>query len=521
MLDSLVDKTFLSIDWDARTLRIVQARGRKRSVTVDQVLSVPISSDVRISDAGAFGRFMAKALAKAGIAVKRAVVDIPRDKVNYYTLDLPNASLNDLAGMVAFQIPKELPYPVSQAVVDFIVPEGSEGETNDVMVAAVPREVLNHYVQVFAAAGLKLQRVGLRPNASQFAINALLAATPHDEVLFVDVGPTTTEIDVLYKGRLVFSRAADVIIPKSFDQAKEPSPEETSDNHGLTLVTPVEQDQSAFEKVVRSLMIEVTRSVEAYRVADAKGSIDHAVIGGTTEIEEALTEAIQKQYNITAQPYNPANCFGWDADRGAAAGGFAATLGLVLAQTQPEQLNFNFLDPKKTVSRAKRRIKRAPFVGAAAALLIAAGVLSYFQWVKPQYESRERLSAEIAAIQDELKNHREFIKVVKAVQDYEREQIVWLDELRDLVSVLPDQKQMVLTGLDMSQKEKRIKMPFKAKGPTVGKETLDALQAFRLPHVERQQFKALPGPTRVKAKQLYPHTGSLDITIVDRDFSDG
>ena len=88
------------------------------------------------------------------------------------------------------------------------------------------------------------------------------------------------------------------------------------------------------------------------------------------------------------------------------------------------------------------------------------------------------------------------------------------------MSVLPDQKQFVLTGLSMSQKDKNIKMQFSAKGPTVGNETLEALQAFRLSGSDRQQFKAVQGPTRVKAAQSYKHTGSLEITIVDREFSE-
>ena len=106
---------------------------------------------------------------------------------------------------------------------DFIMPtEQGPDETNDVLVAAVRNEKLDFYREVAKRAGLKLLRVGLRPAANRCAVNKFLAATPQKRVLFVDVGPTTTEIDVFLDGNLVFSRAADVAIPD------EPAAEDSS-----------------------------------------------------------------------------------------------------------------------------------------------------------------------------------------------------------------------------------------------------------------------------------------------------
>ncbi len=520
MLGSIADRTILSVDWDPRTLRLVHARIGKGSVTIDQALSIPIPSQVRMDEAGSLGGFIARAVHQAGIATKRAVVDIPRDQVNFYTLSLPNASLNDLAGMVAFQIPKELPFPVDLAVVDFTAPLDSEGEVTDVLVAAVRKEVLKLYVEVFEHAGLKLQRVGLRANANQFAINELLRTTPHDRVLFVDVGPSTTEIDVLRQGRLVFSRAADVEHPPSFDEKRvQASTPGTDEGQTLTLVTTDELAESALDRVVRELTIEVRRSIEAYRVGEPGAVIDHAVIGGSSGVEQALAEAIQKEHDITAQPYNPAVCFGWDSDRGAAAGAFASALGLVLAQTKDPQLKFNFLEPKKPISRAERQIKKAPLAVAVAVVFVVAGVAFYINWIKPQYETRAWLRGQIAEVDTLLDEHRDFRKLVSVLENYEDQQIVWIDELRDLMGVLPGQRQLVLGGIDMSQKEHRIKMPFRAKAYRTGSEAVAAIEAFRLPGVNRPQYRASPGPSNVKTKKEYPHNGRLDIDVVDRDWT--
>lgn len=528
----MIEKTILSIDWDPRTLRIVHGTAGKRSVKIDQVLSVPIPADVQRDDPESLGSFIHSALNKAKIRTRRAVVDMPREQVNLYTLNLPKASQSDLASMVAFQIPKELPYPVDQATVDFTMRrEEEQEETNPVLVAVVQTESLDFYSSVFEHAGLKLQRVGLRPNANEFAVNALLRTTPHERVLFVDVGPVTTEIDVLHNGRLVFSRAASVNIPKPFDTASgvhsgtEPvagggggGGDGGDKPSGLSLAPG--RSEGSLETVVGELMIEVTRSIEAYRATEQGGDLNHAVIGGSCDIEEALSDVIQKQYRISAQPYNPATCFGWDADRGAAAGAFAATLGLVLAQAEPSQSKFDFLHPKRAVTLAERQIKRAPVAAAAAVLFIAAGFVFYLNYVKPQYQTRDELRSQIREVKRTLAEHEDFEDMVSALQDYESQQIVWVDKLYDVVWALPDNQEIVLKSLDMRQKDHIIKFPYRASNSNVGSGLMITYEAFRVDEQDRQPFKPTLNATSQKPGDKYAYHGSVDIKIVDRDWDD-
>jgi type IV pilus assembly protein PilM len=477
---------------------------------------------VQRDNAESMGGFIRQALAKAKISAKRVVTDVPREEANFYTLRLPKAPLDDLANMVAYQIPKELPYPVEQAAVDFTCrAEAEQEEINDVLVAAVRKERRDFYIQVCEHAGLKLQRLGLRPNANEFAVNALLEATPHERVLFVDVGPNTTEIDVLHNGRLVFSRAASVTIPgdsEGTDALESEGEEGTDEDESFSLSLTGDQPAATLDAVVSELMIEVTRSIEAYRVTDASARLDHAVIGGSSEIEEALADAIEKQYRISAQPYNPASCFGWDADRGAAAGAFAPTLGLMLAQTAPPHRRFDFLHPKKAETRAQRRIKRAPIAAVVAFLFITAGFVFYALYVKPAYERQAELQATAEELEDILEEHRQFERTVAALEQYEQQQIVWLDKLYALVEELPDEKQIVIKNVDMSQKDHRMRFPYRAADSYVASNLLEALDASRAPGEDRPQFKGVLGATSRRQGDRYEYHGSVEIEITDRDF---
>ncbi len=531
MLDSIVDKSLISVDWDARTLRIVQARAKGKRVTVDQVLAVPIPADVRVDEIESMGAFLGQALSKAGIKTKTAVVDIPRERVNFHTLNLPRVSIDDTAGMVAFQVPKELHFPIDQAAVDFTIPPelDDESETHDVLVAAVRHEEVDFYKQVFKTAGLKLVRVGLRPNANQFAVNELLKNNPHKHVLFVDVGPLTTEIDILCDGHLVFSRAADVELPAELVVPEAPTATSTpeadlgaGEDEGLSLIVTSEPEATTLERAKKALMIEVTRSIEAYKVGNPAAVLDHAVIGGSSEIEEALAEAIERQYHITAQPYNPAKCFGWNADQGAAAGAFAAALGLVLAQTQDSSLRFNFLDPKRPISVAERRVKSAPLAAAVVALFLIAGGVVYVQMIKPQHDRRAELEVAISEVEDELDSQKDFIELVKTLRDYEAHRIVWIDTLYDLAGTLPDQQKFVLSRIGLSQKSRSIKLPFRAREMNVGHGAARALEAFHPADRKEPVFAAKLGGTSTKERDDYSYIGTLTVNVADvQDRDDG
>ncbi|MCH8966370.1 MAG: pilus assembly protein PilM, partial [Planctomycetes bacterium] len=277
-------KKILALDWDAHTLRVVHAFFGKRGLSVDRLLSVAIPSDVDPDSPEQMGRHIRRVLDQEGIATRHALVDIPRDQAILNTLSLPSAAPDELPGMVEIQIAKELPFPVGEAAVDFAVEQvPDDAVTSDVLVAAIRCEVLEQYVATFAVAGLKLDRVGLRPYANKVAACALLKHAMPDRILFLDVRPSLTEINVLCHSALTFSRAASVVIPASDDAggAVSFSPDSSSSDlpDGLKIADGAGL-ATGWDGAIRSLVVEVTRSIEAYRANDPGAAIDHVVIGG-------------------------------------------------------------------------------------------------------------------------------------------------------------------------------------------------------------------------------------------------
>ncbi len=512
-------KKIVAVDWDPRTLRIVHALIGKRGIKIDKLLAVAVPSETSPDDPEQMGRLIRRTLDQEGITTRHAIVDVPRDQAILKTLALPTTQMDGLPGMVEIQIAKELPFPVSDAVVDFTVALHDRNvPSGDVLVAAVRREQLEQIEATFHAGGLKLDHVGLRPFANQVAVGALLEHAMPERVVFIDVRPTFMEIDVLRKGALSFSRSASVTIPRGGDDSpvlsitREESAQPGEAGEGSERSA---SDSSSAVRNISGLVLEVTRSIEAFRAGDPGAVIDHVIVGGDVGVEEALAEAIQKRMHVSTQLYNPATSFGWEPDEGASASAFAASLGLVLGYTDDEKLSFDFLHPKRTVSAAQERLKRAPLLAAVVVLFVAAVGVAFAQYTKPGRDTLAEVEKQIAGLERDERANERFLKVVDQIVAFDEDQQIWVDVLYEIIALLPSNQEIVLNQIDMNQKEGRITLKTRTADRDTPTNIVRALRSYRRDGRTEPRFDCGIGPQTEKKGEKYPYYQDLKIQVMD------
>jgi len=533
-------KKIVALDWDTRTLRIVHALLGKRGVKIDRLLSSPIPPDLDPTNPEQLGRHIRRVMDQEGIQTKHATCDIPRDQAILKTLSLPALPPDEMAGMVGIQIAKELPFPATEAVIDFAVPPSAGSEaTTDVLVAAVRREVVQQYEATFEVAGLKLDRVGLRPYANTVAVCELLKHALPERVMFIDVRPLLTEINVIRNGLLVFSRAASVMVSKEagerprFSIVREGAPARDQAQPRAAVLLTEDSDLRGndelgvgeppplgnMEAMIHSLVVEVTRSIEAYRAGDpgAPGNIDHMVIAGDLGIEETLAEAIQKRLGITTELYNPAASFGWEPDEGAGASAFASTLGLVVGHSYDQTVHFDFLHPKKRTSQTQERLKKAPLVAAVAVLFVAAGGIAFAKFTAHDRDHLARIESTIRELEEKSSDNKKFLEVMEQIRDFDAEQHVWVDVLYDLFSALPTNEYLVINHLELNQSEGRLVLKTRAKDRDTATTAVRKLDEFRREGKDRPRFKTSIGPQTEKRGEKYAFVQDLRVTILRDD----
>ncbi|MBI3834277.1 MAG: pilus assembly protein PilM [Planctomycetes bacterium] len=520
-------RKILALDWDIRTLRIVHAQIGKRGVKIDRILSVAIGPDVDVNDPTQLGGHIRRTLEQEGISTKHTIVDVPRDQAILKLLSLPAARTEDLPGIVQIQIAKELPFAAGEAVIDFAVSGGKvEASNQDVLVAAIRREVLQQYEATIEAAGLKLDRIGLRPYANKIAACAQLRFAMPERVVFIDVRPALTEIDFIRDSALSFSRAASVAIPVDARESREVRSGE------LRLAMPQAVDDGAFGEpsarefpstptamesggIIQSLLVEVTRSIEAYRADDVGAQIDHALIAGDSGVEEALAEAMQKRLGIPAELYNPASSFGWEAQEGAAASAFAASLGLVLGHADAGSLQFDFLHPKRMVSRTQTRLRIAPKVGAIAALFVIAVVVWFVRTTAPARARLVELDNQISELTTKKSDGKKLLEVMDIIHGFDDRQLVWVDVLLDVLNCLPDTRELVLTQVDLLQKDGEILLKTKAATRETAANVEQKFREFRREGRTQQRFEVSAGAQTEKKGEKYPFWQDFRVTVLN------
>jgi len=513
LLDRLVDRTALSIDWDPASLRVVQVRLGRGSASVVRALTAPMPADLApMNDADGLGRFLRRVLDQEGIRVRRVMVDVARHQTILNSLALPDAPPYELINMVRFQAAKDLPFAQDEAVLDF-VKSGlrPDGKTVDVLVAAIREDVLAFQRRVCATAGLRLTRVGLRPYATSIGVMRADPGAAGGRTLVVDVGPRMTEIDLIRDGHLVFSRSAAVtfeaaptegIVPVS-----PPGTEETADEAASAAPTPTVRSP------VGHLEVEITRSFEAYRATDPGCQLDRIIVAGATGAETEIAAAISQRLRAPATMFNPAGLLERRVTAGGELCGFAAAIGLALSHTLEESAYFDFLHPKKATSPEARRLKRLPLAAASAALSVAAVAVGYWQWVSPKYQTMGNLKQQIKEYEANRGRIEELAKRVREVEEWKAQEVVWLDDLYLLTEAFPDNKENYLLKLTMDNRRGRMVLQLASKQNNGANELANSLCQLK-DERGRVVYQAEPLKSTHAQQQEFPYLGEVHATRV-------
>ncbi len=440
----------LALDWDARNVRAVVVRQRGDDVEVVKAASIPVDADVSLADPESFGRYLSRALDRAGITVRQAAITVPRDRVVLNTLKVPPTPDDELPAVVQYQMIKELPFGPEEATMDFAVLSADASVPRDALVAALRNDVLEHYQSVARAAGLKLMRIGLRPWANLLAASAGVPDLGRGRTLFVDIGPELTEIDIICDGQLAFSRAAVVRLPDELiAHTSGGVPMEDSRIMSLALVDVGVQDLGV-QRALDELLIEVTRSVEAYRATATGARLDRIVIAGATGLESAFAEVVGERFEAPSELYNPARAIDLSPERARELRGFSSVLGLAMAEGRPALGQIDFLQPKKTVARRTRQIQKARLVAAVAVVFAAAGYL-WFEYTLSF--PRGRITSLQTSIAKLKKTERAYIllrRKMNSLEHWVESERLWTDELLQLTRAFPDNTKLYVTGMTMS-----------------------------------------------------------------------
>jgi len=492
------ERNILCIDWDERSLRVLDGQIRRTGLRVRHAVHVPLPEELSARDPVEMGEFLRKTLAEHRIRTRRAIVDVPRQDAVFTLMPLPHGTMEEMASMVQVQAAKELPFARDQAVVDFAVAGAAKEGMSEVWMAAVRTAVVDWYQQVAAGAGLRLERIGLRPYANLAALGGSYPA--EGRTLMVDIGPAMTEINVVVDGRLAYSRAASVSIPPEGLHAAAPkAAAETRESEGTI---PLLDDSAPRPGPMEALLIEVSRTIEAYRATSPGAAINRVVLAGAVPLDARVIERFERRFGAPAQIYEAPAAIAWRRSGEMTTAAFSAVVGLALTGTGEGIAYFDFLHPKEPEAAGRGRKRQRPILVATIAVFVAtAGMLAY-QPIRSRKVQIESLSRRISEANQDAKARKELLDQLADAQDWQTKNIIWIDRVKQLAEVFPSNQEGYVTRLECSEKG-TISAEMLTKDVTVVTRIVDGVAELKGPDGQ-SLYRAHPGKMEESRLGDYP-----------------
>ena len=451
---------FVALDYDSRQVRLAVCEALRGELRVESLHAAAVPPEASPANADAFGRFLGSVIERLGLRNAAVVMAAGRSQAVLKSVALPpNVLPEELASMVQFQVARELPFQSDEAVVDYTLGshwaaseqpasgEAAVGEAStSVLAAAVRLPVVDAARTLCQAAGLRLQRLGLRPYACLRALRRCVRTAPGERLLLVNLTSDEVEIDLVCGEDLEFSRAATVAVPAGAGVAPVRAAGRAAEA-AATQDAPGAGDQAPgdTESAVRRVVEEVVRSLHSFHAVQRSAQLGACLVAGGTGLEQAVREALAQRLGVRCELLDPSPAFG--LRRGEGVSSFIAALGLAAGQCE-QDFHFDFLNPKRPVVKRDTRKLRLAAALVAGALVLVALLGAGHAHVRAREAQVRDLKNKCDAAAKENSLRKALAARLRKVDAWLDQDVDWLGQLAYLSNTLPEARQLYLTKLN-------------------------------------------------------------------------
>jgi type IV pilus assembly protein PilM len=131
------------------------------------------------------------------------VVSLPNNAVFSSIVDMPDMSETELESAIQFEAKKYVPLPLTEVILSWsVVSKHPEGGKQKVLLIAVPKQIQENYIQLFALTGLELSIIEIEA----LALIRSLSQQPLQNSVIIDIGARNTGLNVFVDGVLQLTR---------------------------------------------------------------------------------------------------------------------------------------------------------------------------------------------------------------------------------------------------------------------------------------------------------------------------
>lgn len=408
----------LAIEWDRSEFRYVWVAHGPRRVQIRALgrMAIPEAADISLLPDELLADL--KVLLRARGA--QTIVCLARSDVEEFETTLPPADDREIAQLVDLEAHKQLPAIGDSSRVDYLTIEQAADRTSRVSIVVLDGERHRQISESVARQGWKLASVQLRHIAASLLLRRLASLGDVPRSILLSVSRSDADLIVLEREQIALVRT--IPLSAEFD----------SNTLGEKLSLEIQ----------RSLMV----TARPGHQETAEG--DQVFLFGVADEQKALASQLAAALPAKVTLIDPLAPFQMRTDNiPDRLHAFAGLLGSVLEQ--PAAQTIDFQTPKCTRTKSSWR-KRAIFYGSVAAAALVALVVASQNQLSQFKEANDTLRLELTQLQRTFDQLKSRMDVIDQVAEWQRDDINWLEELRELSQRFPDRSRVQVKSMTLS-----------------------------------------------------------------------
>ena len=245
-------------------------------------------------------------IAESNINARDAVFSIPAASSFVIKIMLPKISAKEVESAIPFEARKYVPIPIAEVLLDWDIIPGKDEQQTEVLLVAIPREIVAKYRRVGTAAGLNIK--GLEVETFSL-VRSLIGHDPTPQVV-INLGYRTTTLAIVDQAKLRISHNFDrgsLELTKALERGL---------NVNLERAEQVKRDiglgERIEEKEISSIMIpllstlfgEIERVIDIYNRKSPRKIQKVILTGGGSQLK-GIVEFAATTFGIEVSKGNP------------------------------------------------------------------------------------------------------------------------------------------------------------------------------------------------------------------------
>ncbi|HJX17755.1 MAG TPA: pilus assembly protein PilM [Acidiferrobacterales bacterium] len=308
----------LGVDISATSVKVLELSQAGEHFRVERYAVEPMPQNAMvehsITEVDQVAQAIARVVKRSGTRLKNAALAVPGSHVISKIVSMPaGLSDSDMQTQIEMEADRHIPYPLDEVNMDFyVLGAASEGADQvNVLLAACRKEIVDDYAAVAEGAGLTPVVIDIETYAMENAYGLIARSLPgagmEKTVAIMDIGATTTTINVMHNSRSIYTR------DHTFGGRQ--LTEEIQRRYGLSYEEaglakkqgglPDNYQTDVLRPFMEALCQEVMRALQFFYSSSPFNSVDQVLLAGGCSQIPGIDELVAARVGVDAAGANP------------------------------------------------------------------------------------------------------------------------------------------------------------------------------------------------------------------------